>query len=991
MMTGNLMNRIRKKLSAPHVIIPLLGFAAAFIFLYTFTEQAPKKRKKGTGIPGSLKQMDLWGAMRQYPSKTMDASEFSNAYVMARQMPTVSDMSMNGPNAPATNPWTELGPMNFAGRILSIGFHPTDPNTMWVGSASGGLWKTTNGGRGAANGINWTYVPTGNFPVLGIGSIAVNPSNANEIYVGTGEVYNGDPGGSTGAGHYRLFRGSYGIGILKSTNGGTSWTKTLDFGNSSLKGVMDMVIHPTNTSVVFAATTDGVYRTTNAGGSWTLIHPVVFAMDLLFKPGDPNVLYVASGNFQSAGGGIYKTIDCLAGTPAFFPLNSGLPATRSGKIHLAISAANPTRVYASVGRDPNTSHTQGLYVSTNEGSSWTAAAAPTILGNQGWYAHDVAVSPTNANRVIWAELDTYLSTDGGASFTKTGFWNQWDIANTSVGDTTEGLSNATNYVHADVHRIQLSPHNNNTFFLCTDGGLFRTTDGGSTFHTLNGGLNTAQIYSNMAQHPTIANYMLIGLQDNEAMVYEGNPGCRRIGQLGDGFHAAMNFNGTIQLVESYYFNRRRSTNSGGTWGAGSGAVPTTEVACFNVPMVFSRAPSSALMYAGTVLFKRSANSGSTWTNLNGGSPISGANAPAIAMVAPTNNRVYFSTAPDEAGGIRSKMWRTANAQYPSPTFTEITNGLPDRYYSGIDVDPIDSNRIVVTLSGFGSSHVYISHNGGNTWSDMGGGLPDVPHNSVFINPAARNQVYVSNDLGVFVANNVPTSGVLGATTSVYWNSYNEGLPTAIMANHIVITNTGKLRLATYGRGLWERDVASLTIPVNWKQFRAWPVDKGNQLQWVVSNQSNVKQYDVEYSKNGTQFTKLNTVYSTSGAGDITYNYLHEFDKNIDVFYRIKQVDNDGAAKYSAVVLVKAHKLITQLTAFPNPTAGVFNIKLSAQNAATADIKIYNATGMLMLQQKQQLRQGTNTILMDIGRFAAGTYQLVCEGENSKQTISIIKK
>ena len=139
----------------------------------------------------------------------------------------------------------------------------TDPNTIWAGSASGGLWKTTNGGTGAANGINWTNVPTG-FPVLGISSIAVNPSNGNELYVGTGEIYN--TGGNGFQGHNdRVLRGTYGIGIIKSTDGGTTWTKALDFSASSLKGVADIIINPSRPATIYAATTDGVYRSFNSG------------------------------------------------------------------------------------------------------------------------------------------------------------------------------------------------------------------------------------------------------------------------------------------------------------------------------------------------------------------------------------------------------------------------------------------------------------------------------------------------------------------------------------------------------------------------------------------------------------------------------------------------------------------------------------------------------------------------------------------------------
>jgi hypothetical protein len=395
------------------------------------------------------------------------------------------------------------------------------------------------------------------------------------------------------------------------------------------------------------------------------------------------------------------------------------------------------------------------------------------------------------------------------------------------------------------------------------------------------------------------------------------------------------------------------------------------------------------MYAGTNILKRSINSGSGWTNhTNAGNPIAGSLCPAIAMVAPTNDIVYFSTGP--GGAVRSKLWKTTNATAATPTFTEITGTLPDRYYSGIDVDPTDPNRLFVTLSGFGSSHIYMSVNGGTSWSDLGGGLPDVPHNSVFINPSARMQVYVANDLGVFVANNIPLTGPLGATTSVYWNNFSQGMGDCIMAADILVTNTGKLRLGTYGRGLWETDLASLTLPIVMKQFKAWEVDKGNQLSWTVTSQVNVKQYEVEYSTDGLKFNRLAIIPAGSGAGDITYKYLHTDGKNNDAFYRIRVIDNDGAYKYSGVELVKAQRLLTKITTYPNPTTGIFSIRLNAPINGTFDIKVYNSMGSLMIQEKQTVRQGNNNLPMNISRLAAGNYQVVCEGQNKKWATTILK-
>lgn len=994
-MTLNPIRNFFAKLSAVQLVAGATTCALVFLTSFYFTSQIlggeSEEEEEHEGIPSVLKSMDMWTDMRTYPNKELEATQFNSSFELARRMPVMTGGTLSGMNAPtAAGSWTTLAPMNFAGRILSIAFHPTDPNIMWVGAASGGLWKTTNGGRGAVNGINWTYVPTG-FAALGISSIVVNPNDPDEIYLGTGEVYNSTPGGATGAGHIRTFRGSYGIGILKTTDGGATWIKTLDFTASNLKGVMDMVINPSDPTIVFAATTDGVYRTTNSGASWTLVHNITYAMDLCYKPGDPNVLYVGSGNFQSSGNGIYKTTNANAVTPTFTKLTSAaFPNPISGKIHLAISANNTSRVYASIGRDPNqTSHVQGLYVSTNEGSTWAAAGATSILGNQGWYAHDVAVSPSNANRVLWGELDTYLSTNGGASMTKTGSWSSWDVNNTTVGDTTEGVSNTTGYVHADVHRITASPHDpaGNTFFLCTDGGLFRTTNGGSAFHTLNGGLNTAQVYAKMAIHPTNSNYMLAGLQDNEAMVYEGNYGCRRIGNLGDGFHAAISSNGVTQVVESYYFNMRRSTNSGSTFGSGSGQV--AELACFNVPMVFSRASASTYMFAGTIYFKRSTNSGSTWSNLNGGAAIAGANNPIIAMAAPNNSTVYFSTAP--AGGVRSKLWKTTNATAGSPTFTEITGTLPDRYYSSIDVDPIDPNRIFVTLSGFGTSHIYMSLDGGANWSNLGTGLPDVPANCVFVNPGSRTQIYVGNDIGVYVVNNVPTSGPLGASVAASWINFNEGLGDAVMVTDIIATTDSKLRLATYGRGIWERDIASLTLPVTFKSLQVTQGENANKLLWIVGSQSKVRQYDVEWSTDGVQFTKIATVAAKDQTGDISYVYDHKLTQTRDVYYRIKMIDLDGKSAYSTIQVVKMRRAITKTSVYPNPAIDRAMVQFSATAEDKVDLRVYNNAGVLLLHKKESVQKGINKLSVDLRTLASGVYQVVLEGNSNKEVIKLIKQ
>jgi hypothetical protein len=775
---------------APKLLLAAVSVAVVVTIFLSRTSTTEKKP-----MPGSYEMLSMWGEMRAYPFDAIPEGKFNQAFRKLKQDEEKIKARRSSSNTAleAASPWVPLAPKNFGGRILCMAFHPTNQNVIWVGSASGGLWKTTNGGTGAANGINWTNVSTG-FPVLGISSIVINPANPNEMYLGTGEVYNA--GGSGYQGHNdRVFRGSYGIGILKSTDGGNTWTSSLDFSYSSLKGVADLIINPLRPSTVYAATTDGIYRSNNSGGSWRLIHNVRMAMDICLKPGDTSTLYVGSGNFNSAGTGIYRSVNAGSATPAFTKLTSGLPTTITGMIRLHISPQNVNKVYASIGKSPNSTASSGLYSSTNGGASWTKASSTAYISNQGWYAHDVVASPSNANTVYVAEMDMYKTTTGGGTLTKISNWSLWDFNNITVGTQNEGTTNK--YVHADIHRLYISPFNANTVFACTDGGLFKTTNSGTSFVGLNGGLQTAQIYANMAASSTDPNFMICGLQDNATFVYEGQPGCRRkIG--GDGFSAAIDpINDKICFGSLYYFTISKSTNRASSFTTVYNNSSGSERACFSAPLVMSR-NNPNVMYGGTIYFKKSVNQGSTWTNANGGQPLSNSSAP-ILKVAVSNysaDKLYASTVP--GGTARSKMFRSTNG---GGAFTDITGTLPDRYYTDIAIDPTNDDRILVTLSGFGSGHVFFSDNQGNTWTDISGNLPDVPHNTAIFNHADPGTVIIGNDLGVYY-----TSGFRDASVQPEWIPYNDGLTDATMVMDIVVAANNKLRLGTHGKGLWEANM-----------------------------------------------------------------------------------------------------------------------------------------------------------------------------------------
>lgn len=905
----------------PKLMLAMLAMACTAMAVYLFTttpdfktasfDSAQEGPEEEENELVAFEMMGMWGEMRAYPFESIPEGRFNQAFNKMREQEarrrsmrssartgdlSSTELTDSGALVASMAPWTPLAPKNFAGRILCLAFHPTNQNVIWAGSASGGLWKTTNGGTGAANGINWTNVATG-FPVLGISALAVNPSNANELYAGTGEVYN--TGGAGYQGHNdRTFRGSYGIGIIKTTDGGATWTKALDFSYSSLKGVADIIINLLRPATVFAATTDGVYRSNNSGQTWQLIHTTPMAMDICMKPGDTSTLYVGAGNFGSTGTGIYRSTNAGAATPAFTKLTSGVPTDITGMIRLHISPDNVNKVYASIGKAPNTSTSSGLYSSTNGGSSWSKASSTAYINNQGWYAHDVVASPSNANTVYVAEMDMYKSTKGGNSLNKLSDWSLWDFNNTTVGTLNEGTTNK--YVHADIHRLYVSPFSNTTIYAVTDGGVFKTTNSGSSFAGLNGGLQTAQIYANMAVSGTNPNFMICGLQDNATFVYDGLPGCKRkIG--GDGFSAVIDPTNDNNCFGSlYYFTVYRSLNRASSFSAVTNNSSGAEKACFSAPLVMSPANTN-VMYGGSIYFKKSTNKGGTWSNANGGVPLSNSSAPIlkIGVSRYSVDKLYASTCP--GGGARSKIFRSTNG---GGAFNEITGTLPDRYYTDIAVDPNNDDRIIVTLSGFGSGHVFFSNNQGNTWTDISANLPDVPHNTALFDPANPHTIIIGNDMGVYYTTGF-TDGV-----QPEWIPYNDGLNDATMVMDLAVASNNKLRLGTHGKGLWETDMPGGGAPLIVQTTKPVDVDP------VITGSTKLSAYPNPTS--GAFTLELNNVAKSGKANvkifDLSGRMVQQYNVNLQTGRNILRYDlgTQKRGTYQLVIETPGGKVLQRI-------------------------------------------------------------------------------
>ena len=294
-----------------------LLFALPFLLIGYFSFQnflvTPFEIEK---VSEAYNALTFWAQVRAYPGKEIPEGKFISA---VDKKETIRLNKSNLKITPA--PWKMIGPHNTGGRTNALAFNPQNPNTIYAGSASGGLWVSYTGGTGVDA---WHYVPT-NIPVLGVSSIAIEPNDSNTIYIGTGEVYNYYSAGSGAA--YRNTRGTYGVGILKTTDGGINWTKSLDWSYSDQHGVWAVEINPLNPNTVWAATTEGTFRSFDAGSSWQQVNNVVMAMDLIIDPVDTNIILTGNGDFQSPQYGIWRTSD---DGNNWTKITSGLPTTSTG-------------------------------------------------------------------------------------------------------------------------------------------------------------------------------------------------------------------------------------------------------------------------------------------------------------------------------------------------------------------------------------------------------------------------------------------------------------------------------------------------------------------------------------------------------------------------------------------------------------------------------------------------------------------------------------
>ncbi|KAA3597878.1 MAG: hypothetical protein DWQ06_12320 [Calditrichaeota bacterium] len=649
-----------------------------------------------------------------------------------------------GTNQINTANWTEMGPLgnvfypngdsHGAGRVDCIAVDPNDYNTIWVGTPSGGLWKTTN------NGQNWTTM-TDDFPTLGISWILIDPNDTNIMYIGTGDRDHG---------------ATIGIGVLKSIDGGNTWNTTgLSYNIQNYKKIYELVFDPTNSNTIFAVTSGGILKSTDAAATWTTKESGTFK-DIEFDPNNTTTWYAAK-----QGSGIYKSTDNGETWNLVF---SGFNGVNYGRIAVDVTGAtNPSIVYSLFANPDDMT----LFKSVSNGTTWTLVDSAVTSSSQAWYDLHLGVSPTDENIVLVGVIENFRSVDGGST---------WTLNN-------QLINNFQSNVHVDNHTVVWV--DSSTVLIGSDGGVYKSVNAGVSYENINGDIAIRQLYRIGVSKMT-PEMVLAGAQDNGNAKVENGVWTNISGA--DGMECAVDPTDPNIIYFSFqlgYF--KKSTDAGTTHVAINNGI--NEDSPWVTPFIINPYNTNELFRTTNRVYK-STDQGANWFPISDNFGIGRLTSLALAN---SNQDVIYT----------ANFHTILKTLDGGNSWTDISSNLPLHSITYIAVHPTDENIVWVTMSGFTSSSgekVFKTTNGGLSWTNISGNLPDMPVNCIAVDPVFPNQVYIGTDLGIF----------LSTTGGGNWQDFSNGLPNVVVNEIEIHYPSGKIRAATYGRGLWESNLESFS-------------------------------------------------------------------------------------------------------------------------------------------------------------------------------------
>jgi photosystem II stability/assembly factor-like uncharacterized protein len=812
--------------------------------------------------------------------------------------------------------WVSLGPTpgeyfdygKISSRIVSGTYDPQNHDIIYIGPAYGGVWKSTDGG------VNWVPL-TDNQPSMAMGAIVLDPDNPQIVYAGTGEAtYSG---------------ASYaGLGLLKSTDGGTTWTP-ITAGLPVHTYFSRLVIRPGHNNELLAALGyNGLYKSTDSGETWSA----------LLAGRCDEVRYTPTGDtvfVLGAGTAFKRSID---GGNTFSNFSSGLPLGERN--HFDYCYSDPAYMYAAI----YSSTAFRVFKSTDYGLTFSQVSPSTNFNwGQAWYDMYCRVNPVNHDVAFIGTIDVFRTRDGGATF--------------------ENITNAYSggVVHPDQHYLFFDPQDPNTFFACNDGGIYKSTDNGNSFINMNQNLTLTQFYR-ITTSPFLSSRILGGTQDNGTQqTYASLAWAAAFG--GDGGEVAFNpFDQNYIIGETQNGGLTRTVNNGVSWmyNAMNGIDQNENVAW--VAPILHHPSISGIYYVARQNVYKSTNNGGSWSVISSGY-INGTNPVSELAISKSNPNVMLASS-------GNKVFRSSDGGI---NWTNVTTGLPNKTVSSIYIHPDNEEEFLVAFFGLGGDKVYKSDNSGNSWRSISGDLPDTPVNDLFIytdDNVHPNTYFVATDIGAFLTKD----------DGVNWVELANGIPNTLVMHLDYSPETHTLRAGTHGRGVYEAYI-DFYLPVELASFSASISNNDVNLSWETASETNNRGFEVERKFKNQDWQTIGYI-----AGNGTTSEIHSYqfkDETVTanysgrILYRLKQLDFNGDYKYSNQVYTDFDFVPDQVTLsqnFPNPFNPSTTIKYSIPVESNVKLIIYNSLGQKVSELVNSAQaSGNYQVTWNAADLSSGVY------------------
>ena len=716
--------------------------------------------------------------------------------------------------------WRLTGPDNRSGRSTDVVGITGNPDIIYAAFATGGLWKTEDGGN------TWKSL-FDKEATLSIGNIALAPSDENILYVGTGEA--------------NIFRSSLpGVGMYKSLDAGKSFQH---IGLENTGTIARVVVHPKNPNMVYVAASGnewtynkdrGVYLTKDGGKTWKNIlieNDKSGCIDLVMDPADPNTLYASMWNrirrrwsdpIPEDGDHIFKTTD---GGKTWKIINKGLPDTKmTGRVGLAISHSNPNVLYAFVDdhnkkRDPKPDEFDSyerkvqkvvigaaVYRSNDKGETWEKQSEIhdffRLSGTYGWVFSQVRVNPKNDNEVYVFGTSRAISEDGGKT------WKQWDPSDKS-----------SDWIHGDNHAMWFDEENPQRVILGNDGGVSTSADGGKKWKNFFDKIPTTQFYTVTYDMQTPFN-VFGAVQDEGTMSgsvmntfgMTGDSTLRKwiMAPGGEGTQIQVDpINSNIVFSSTYYGRLMKSDMSK------PDSIQNERIKMFSVGAIDSLRGewlagtlmskfSSKVIYHGLQHLYMSEDAGENWKMISPDLSYHDKSKMGVYPYLIYHQAITAIAEGDEPGFLYAgtddgRVWLTMDN---GTNWKEITKGLPlNKQVAKIFTSTTFGPPYVYLVlndrrQDNNTPYLYMSVNNGDTWKMISSNLPQAPVNVIIEDPDSANVLYCGTDMGVYISKNIGKS----------WIAINGNMPVAVAVDDMFIhPRDKKLVIATYGRGVYVLD------------------------------------------------------------------------------------------------------------------------------------------------------------------------------------------